>query len=210
MTLLFEKQKKVLFIGDSITDSGRRDVAIPFGNGYVSIVRTFLLARYPDLNLNIGNKGISGNTVRDLAGRWETDVIAEKPDYLSVCIGINDVWRQFSNDPTAVYPEEYQTTYRRLLQRTKDTTSAKLIIMTPYHIEPDHTQPMRKQMDAYGLIALGLAKDFGALAINVQAAFDSALRATTPEFWSGDQFHPNGPGATLIAHTVLKAVGFEL
>ncbi len=208
--MLFEKQKKIVFIGDSITDSGRRDVAIPYGNGYVSIVRTFLIARYPDYNLNIVNKGISGNTVRDLAGRWEADAIAEQPHYLSVCIGINDVWRQFSNDPTAVYPEEYQTTYRRLLQRAKDATAAKFIVMSPYKIEADRTEAMRKQIDAYTLIAKGLAKDFGATFVDVQAAFDAALRATTPESWSTDQFHPNGPGATVIAHAFLKAIGFEL
>ncbi|MFN8378973.1 MAG: GDSL-type esterase/lipase family protein [Anaerolineae bacterium] len=41
------------------------------------------------------NMGVGGNTVRDLAARWESDVTALNPDWLSICIGINDVWRQF-------------------------------------------------------------------------------------------------------------------
>ncbi len=79
----FKPQQKIVFIGDSITDCGRRGAAEPFGSGYVSIARA-LLARYPELGLQFVNKGIGGNTVRDLAARWEQDVVAERPDWLSV------------------------------------------------------------------------------------------------------------------------------
>src|SRR5882724_7395995 len=77
--LLFEAHQKIVFIGDSITDCGRRDEAAPYGNGYVSLVRNLLLARYPEQQLTIVNKGIGGNTTRDLAARWKKDVILEQP-----------------------------------------------------------------------------------------------------------------------------------
>ena len=41
------------------------------------------------------NRGVSGDTVRELKARWQADVLNLKPDWLSVCIGINDVWQQF-------------------------------------------------------------------------------------------------------------------
>ena len=68
--MLFERGQKVVFIGDSITDSGRRDASAPYGNGYVSLVRAFVLGRYPELGLTFENRGIGGDTVRHLDARW--------------------------------------------------------------------------------------------------------------------------------------------
>jgi lysophospholipase L1-like esterase len=136
--LVFSARQKVLFIGDSITDCGRREGPhAPYGNGYMSQARAFLLARYPELGLTIENRGISGNTVRDLDRRWEQDVIAEQPDWLTVKIGINDVWRLIANRTEDHVPlNEYEATLWRLLDRVKYATPAKLILMEPYVIAP--------------------------------------------------------------------------
>ena len=68
----------ILFIGDSITDADRNSRAYkPFGFGYVHFVANFLLAKYPAYNLNIINRGIGGNTIRDLKSRWQKDVVAK-------------------------------------------------------------------------------------------------------------------------------------
>ena len=78
----------IVFIGDSITDAGRLEKPYrPLGYGYVHFVANWLLAKYPELNLNIVNTGISGNTIRDLKLRWEKDCLNHKPDVLSVMIG---------------------------------------------------------------------------------------------------------------------------
>jgi lysophospholipase L1-like esterase len=209
--MLFEKNRKIVFIGDSITDAGRRDVAVPYGNGYVAQLRTMLLARYPDLNLTVINRGISGNTVRDLNARWETDAIALQPHYLSVCVGINDVWRQFSGPKAeAVFPDEYQTTLRKLIGRAKQAGISKILLASPYMIEWDKNKPIRQQIGKYGEIMAGIANEFGAVYINLQAAFDQALKTTPPTTWSNDQFHPNTPGVGLIANAFLKAINFQL
>jgi lysophospholipase L1-like esterase len=136
MSLVFEPQQKLLFIGDSITDCGRRNEPFaPFGSGYVNIARALLLARYPERGLEVVNRGVGGNTVRDLDRRWETDVVAEQPDWLSVKIGINDVWRTVTGRLDEAVPlAEYRTTYRRLLERARAATSARLILMDPYVI----------------------------------------------------------------------------
>jgi lysophospholipase L1-like esterase len=137
-SLIFGPGQKLLFIGDSITDCGRRDAPhAPWGKGYVHLTRAFLIARYADLGLQIENRGISGNTVRDLDRRWEEDVIAEQPDWLSIKIGINDVWRLIANRLDQHVPlDEYGSTLRRLLDRTKAGTTARLILMEPYVIAP--------------------------------------------------------------------------
>ena len=82
----------IVFIGDSITDADRLEPAYqPFGYGYVNFVANNLLAKYPELNLNIVNTGVNADTVRKLEARWERDCINHKPDILSVLIGINDI-----------------------------------------------------------------------------------------------------------------------
>jgi lysophospholipase L1-like esterase len=135
---IFGPGQKLVFIGDSITDCGRRgEVHAPYGNGYVHLARAFLVARYPELGLEIANRGISGNTVRDLAARWEQDVVAERPDWLSIKIGINDVWRLIANRLDQHVPlDEYAATLRSLLDRAREATGARLILVEPYVIAP--------------------------------------------------------------------------
>ena len=146
----FKPNQKILFIGDSITDCDRRGSAQPLGDGYVSMLYNFLQARYPELRLTIVNRGVGGDTTRELNARWQRDVVDEHPDWLSVGIGINDVWRSFGDDPRSAVPiDEYESTLRRLLDRALEATGAGLIMMEPYMIEPDLSQPMRRQMDLY-------------------------------------------------------------
>ncbi len=209
--MLFTANQKIVLIGDSITDAGRRQQAPPYGSGYVNMVQSFLQARYPELRLRVVNRGIGGNTVRDLAARWEDDVIAERPDWLSVKIGINDVWRAFGSNPHEAVPlPEYEQTLRDLLTRARDETGAQLILMTPYMIEPDRKQPMRRQMDRYSQVVARLADEFGAPLVRTQAAFDEALTHTTPIDWAEDQIHPNAGGHAIIALAFLRTIGFEL
>ena len=168
--------------------------------------------RYPDVQLTILNRGVSGNTVRDLAARWEHDVVGEHPDWVSIKIGINDVWRCFQPGRAAegVPLVEYEFTLRRLLTRTQQATRARLILMQPYLIEPDGTDPMRRQMDVYGAAVSRLAHEFGAVLVPTQSAWDAALAHTLPSQWAEDRIHPTAPGHSVIALAFLRAIGFEL
>ena len=207
--MLFAAGQRIVVIGDSITDCDRRGAAAPYGDGYVSLVRSLLLARYPERRLTVVNRGISGDTTRHLVARWERDVVAERPDWLVVFIGINDVWRSFDNNPREAVPlAEYGATLRRLIRRAQTATRSGLILMTPYMIEPDRAQPMRRQMDAYGAEVRTIAGEAGATLVDIQAAFDAVLASTLPGDWASDRIHPTGPGHAVIALALLRAVGF--
>ena len=98
-----------VFIGDSITDTGRREDPAGHGDGYVSRIREQLLVSDPACTTEILNRGVSGDTVRQLRQRWQSDVTALRPDLLSVKIGVNDVWRSFDGAPEqAVNADEYR------------------------------------------------------------------------------------------------------
>ena len=210
---MFKPAQKILFIGDSITDCGRlTDSTAPHGTGYVYFVRNLLLARYPRHGLTVENRGISGNTVRDLKARWQADVIAEKPDVLSVKIGVNDVWRHIAGLPADHVPlEEYEATYRQLLAETRDKIGPKLILVDPFLAETNPKDPFRAMIDRYIQCVHKLAGEFGAVSVRTQQAFDELLKHQPVSYCcADDRVHPNPVGHMLIARTFLRAVGYDL
>ncbi|WP_117208052.1 SGNH/GDSL hydrolase family protein [Allorhizocola rhizosphaerae] len=206
--MIFQAGQRVVFIGDSITDAGRTWGDPPFGNGYFNLVRSFVTARHPELGLTWSNHGVGGDTVRHLAARWDTDVIEARPDWLSVMIGINDVWRFFSDgrEHEGVPIKEYEDTYRSLLRRAVETTACKLILADPYIIEPDSNDPQRAMTDQYCEVVARLAGEFGALHVPTQLAYDRVLAASKPTDWSDDRIHPNLPGHAVLADAFLKVI----
>src|SRR5690606_13910973 len=142
----------------------------------MNLVRALVTASHPHLRLTWINRGVSGDTSRDLKARWESDVIDERPDWLSVKIGINDVWRAFTGQPELAVPiDEYEATLRELLQRAVEATGCRLILMEPYLIEPDLSEPQRAQSDRYRAVVRQLATELDAVLVRTQDAFDRAL-----------------------------------
>ncbi|QCK83060.1 hypothetical protein E5Z46_13115 [Geobacillus kaustophilus NBRC 102445] len=82
---------RIVFIGDSITESGRWRDPEQIGYGYVRLIRDYLITAYPHRSFDVVNRGVSGNRIPDLLARWERDVIDLQPDIVSISIGINDV-----------------------------------------------------------------------------------------------------------------------
>src|SRR5690625_7299957 len=90
-------QVRIVFIGDSITESGKFEDPEALGSGYVRLLYDYFIPTYPASDFEVINKGISGNRIDDIKARWQRDVIDLNPYIVSVSIGINDVWRQLKN-----------------------------------------------------------------------------------------------------------------
>jgi lysophospholipase L1-like esterase len=210
------KGSKLVIIGDSITDAGRTQpigegLFDPLGRGYVTMVEALLGSVYPGLGIRVVNVGTSGNTVRDLKARWQKDVIDLKPDWLSIMIGTNDVWRQFDlprQKEIHVLPDEYMATLDELVAETKPKLTG-LVMMTPFFIEPNRKDGMRARMDEYGQIVKKLAKKHGAIFVDTQAGFDEALKSYYSGTLSWDRVHPNQTGHMILARAFLNGIGFE-
>ena len=203
-------------IGDSITDTGRaRPVGESpggLGTGYVQTIDALLGAWYPARRIRLFNVGTSGHTVRNLAERWQTDVIDLKPNWLSVMIGANDVWRQFdrvTQPERSVLPPEYEQTYDTLLSKTTPLLDGGLILITPFFLEARTNDPMRARMDEYGAIVKKLAVKHKAVLVDSQAAFDVVLKDLPSAMINWDRVHLNHIGAAVLSRAILSAVGFE-
>ncbi len=204
----------LLFIGDSITDCGRKTpvgegLFDALGKGYVALFDAQLGAMYPEHPIRIINMGTSGNTVRELRARWEADVIAHSPDWLSIMIGINDVWRQFDlprMTPIQISLEEYRETLAALIAEAVPGLKG-LIVASPYFIEVNRDDAMRRRMEEYAAIAKALAQKHQAIFVDTQAAFDRVLAHVHPAALAWDRIHPTLTGHMILANAFLAAVG---
>jgi len=187
-----KSDQRILFIGDSITDADRFEPAYrPFGYGYVHFVAYRLLAKYPEYKISVINTGISGNTIRDLNYRWEKDCLSHKPDILSILIGINDVFRQYTGAiDTAVLLDEYQLTYERLLSLVKEKYNCQLILMEPFMFCDEKTNPAYKSLLQYISAVRALAEEFDAVLVPLQELIDKKVKEVPPEKFSDDMVHP--------------------
>ena len=94
--MIFDDMDRIVFAGDSVTDMGSEQpvgegLFDSLGTGYVRVVENLLSAFYPEIRLRITNSGVAGNSSRDLLARYQRDVVDLRPDWVSICIGINDV-----------------------------------------------------------------------------------------------------------------------
>lgn len=216
MSLLLGAHDKLVMIGDSVTDFERaRPVGEglfgAIGKGYVAQVDALLNTVYPELAIRVVNMGCSGNTTRELKERWQTDALDQQPDWLSILIGINDVWRQFDlprQPETHVYLEEYEATLDALVAQTLPHVKG-IILFTPYYMEPNPADSMRATMDKYGAAVKRIAAKHQTLLVDTQAAFDTVLATCHSNAIAWDRVHPNHIGCMVIAKAFLDTVGFS-
>jgi lysophospholipase L1-like esterase len=196
----FTNAARILFQGDSITDGNRGRSADPnhiLGHGYAFLIAARFGAAYPQLRLDFINRGVSGNTVRDLEKRWQKDTLDLKPDLLSILIGVNDNGRNVPLD-------EYERTYDKLLADAKAANpNIKLVLCEPFGL------PVGKRKDSWessntGLekrrqIVARLAAKHGAALVKFQRAFDEACRRAPADHWIWDGVHPTYSGHQIMA-----------
>ena len=189
----FTAGARILFQGDSITDGNRGRGSDPnhiLGHGYVFIIAARHGASFPDARLDFMNRGISGNTVLDLAKRWQRDTLDLEPDVLSIMIGVNDNSRQV---PLETYEEEYDT----LIAAARGGNPALRVVLCEPFVKPaasiDATILKRQE------IVARLAAKHDAALVRFQPVFDAASRETPADYWIWDNVHPTYRGHQLMA-----------
>lgn len=206
----------ILFQGDSITDAGRDrerqdqpNDGRSLGRGYPFLLAGEILRDHRSLDLNIYNRGISGNKVPDLDARWQADCLDLKPSLLSILIGVNDIWHKLNGryDGTV---ESYEKGFAALVRRTRDALPRlNLIICEPFVLRCGAVnEKWFPEFDERRAAAARVAKGAGALWVPFQSMFDKAVAAgTKPEYWAADGVHPSVAGHALMAKTWREVAG---
>ncbi len=214
--MIFESMDRIIFAGDSVTDMGSEQ---PVGEGlfdnvgrsYVRVIENMLAVYYPEIKVRVTNSGTSGNTSRDLLNRFDRDVVQLKPDWVSICIGINDVWRQFdcpAMPDLHVLPDEYEENLEKMILSVKDNVKG-IFILTPYIMEPNHEDMMRKRMNEYVEICKKLAQKHDCIFVDFQKMYEDYCSIRHSSYIAWDRIHPNQVGATLMAREFLKKCDFD-
>jgi lysophospholipase L1-like esterase len=211
--IMLEDNSVILFQGDSITDTQRnREVALPnhnhaLGTGYVNRISGNLLHRFPTSNLQIYNRGISGNRIVDLYARWRSDAINLRPTIISILIGVNDTGHHFGSN-NGVEVERYAQIYRMLLEYTRQQLpKVQLILCEPFVLPCGVVQPAwQEEMALRQQIVKTLATDFDAYFVPFQSHFNQVANTPSLEYWLSDGVHPTPAGHHLMAEAWLNTV----
>ena len=212
MTVKIKNNESILFIGDSITDCGRKDISRPLGDGYVKYFYDFMVAREPAKKITIINKGISGNTVKDLQRRWHNDVLQHKPDWLSIKIGINDLHFYMSNTSESFSPEQFMISYDDILSQTKEKApNCKILLVEPFYVSNEKPKSsmchdVLKLIPEYISVVRNLHKKYRTRIVNTHAVFSKLLKYYKSDTFGPDPVHPNSTGHLVIAEAVYSAL----
>ncbi len=195
----------ILFQGDSITDGNRgrsKDPNHIHGHGYQYILASEMYADNTDKNFEVINRGISGNRIADLYGRWKEDCLNLKPTVVSILIGANDCSEVFRCDEGS-RPERYKKIYRYLLDEVlEQNPDVLLVIMEPFFgisKEEAHNEYMSAHICEYGSAAKEIAEEYGAVFVPLQDMFDEYAKHTDIFSLLWDGVHPTTGGHQLIA-----------
>lgn len=221
---------RILFQGDSITDGNRYkdaesrwDLNHQIGHSYVFTVAGALGRKAPGKYAFI-NRGVSGDSVASITQRWQRDTLEEKPDVLSLLLGINGNGKLDGHYPEGAEENlrQFEAGYRALLEAARQENPAlRLIIIEPFALPAkrlaahfdDFMLVFRRKQE----IVRRIAAEFGAAFIPVQAELEKMVRETAPvlkangceidpcEYWLWDGVHPTEPMHSYLAQRWLEA-----
>ena len=200
--------KVILFQGDSITDANRnRTDDNNIGIGYANFVKAELGFANPGKYTFI-NRGVSGDRVVDVYARIKKDFINLKPDYASLYIGVNDAWHEL-NYSNGVDTAKFERVYDWMLREIFEACPGiKLMLIAPFVLEGNRTCNTEEQPDRLirfqtdvgekAAVTKKLAEKYGLPLIELQPAFDEALKLAPADYWVADGVHPTACGHELI------------
>jgi len=208
MALKLRSGEKILFIGDSITDCGRRGTERPLGNGYVKFFADLLAIREPAKSITIINKGIGGDRVTGLQARWTDDVLRHRPDWLSVKIGINDMHSYMADPKAGVSLKQYESCYDDILSRTKKALPrCRILLIDPFYISREASAnswryTVLKTLPSYVAVVHKMSRRYRTRLVRTHEMFQRLLKHYEPDDFCGEPVHPNLTGHLAIAEAV--------
>ena len=204
--------KRILFIGDSITDAGRDySNQNDLGKGYPLLVAGKLSAKYPEKDFLFLNRGINGNKLIDVRNRWQADCLEWRPDIVSILIGINDTWHNVS-DPTEFALvkslQRFEDNYRYLLESLKENNISNIVLMEPFVLPiPEDRKSWRRDIDQKIHTIRHLAEEYHALFVPLDGNLNAlGIRYGFEKYTAEDGVHPTNLGHEIIARSWIESI----
>jgi len=199
--------QKVAFLGDSITSCGSTNPA-----GYVNLVISGL--HTCGLKVTPIPAGGSGNNSKNLLSRIGKDVIAKKPDWVTISCGINDV--SYLQNACALEP--FKANMTAMVEQCQ-AAGIQVMLLTATVFGEDPTLPKdqlnNQKLIAYNDAIRALAKEKKCLLADLNVRMQESLKAnqgaaagaTTANRLTVDGLHMSPLGNEMMALGVLSAFG---
>ena len=216
MTSCISSNKKVVFLGDSITQNAV--INSEDFKGFIS-----LLEENVNQNTELIGKGIGGDKVSDLLTRYRDDVIKLNPDIVFIYIGINDVWHKYDYG-TGTDIDLYENGLRQIITDLKEN-GVEVILCTPTVIGENNgeftlvnqfkdietMETMNNDLDDYSDVIRKLSREFDTKLLDLRKIFMQYISENNPENKSKgvlttDGVHLNNLGSKLIADEMIRFI----
>lgn len=200
---LVEGGQTLVCLGDSITQNPA---------GYCSLVAALVAAAYPERGIRVVNAGIGGNKIHDLLARADRDVLAHHPDWVTVNVGINDVWHGLNTNGVGGVPlSHYRTGLGMLVEQILEA-GARVVLLPPTVIGEDPASEGNRRLAGYRTAMREIAGSRGLLVAPTDIDFDIALAAgkqADPDYTlTTDGVHMRPAGDAVMALALLKTLRF--
>jgi acyl-CoA thioesterase-1 len=212
-------KRKIVTLGDSITAAGK------YTGGYVWLMQRYLNALYPHQKIEIINAGISGNKSTDMQQRFQQDVIEQKPDLVTINVGVNDVRHAFfefntqpadievnvpKSDPLEVYRQKLTE-----MVKAAQAQGIKVALLSPTPIQEVLESPENRRLPQYVATMRQVAIEHKCLYIDLNSSFREVMMTFQKHagrsfnLLTADGIHPNQAGNRIIAYTILRGLGIS-
>ncbi len=201
---LVQPGQTLVCLGDSLTQNAV---------GYAGMLAAVIAATYPERNIRVVNAGIGGNKIHDLLARVDRDVLAHKPDWVTVSIGVNDVWHGLGGTGNGVALDDYRAGVAELLDRITGA-GARVVLLPPTVIGEDPQSEGNVLLTSYRAAIREIGTERGLLIAPTDTDMDAALAAKVATYGepgqtlTTDGVHLRGPGDAVLAVAVLKTLRF--
>ena len=193
--------QKIGFMGDSITAAGARP------GGYCNLFVSMLAEN--GIKVTPVYKGISGHKSNQMLARLDKDILSQKPDWMTLSCGVNDVW----HGKRGVELEDYKKNITEIVDKCQ-AAGTKVVILTSTMIKEDADNDLNKKLAAYNDFLRELAKEKNCLIADLNADMQEAVKNPPPGQPEGktvttDGVHMNIYGNMMMAKGVARAFGFN-
>jgi lysophospholipase L1-like esterase len=175
------------------------------------------------------NAGVARDNTAEAAGRFQKDVLAQRPDIVILQFGVNDsmvdVWKNPPASGPRVKVDQYVKNLAAFIDRAK-AGGAKVVLLTPHPLrwtpklqklygkppyDTGEAEGLSVSVDRYADAARNLAKRKGVMLADVHAAFiaHEKLPGQTLGDLLPDGMHPSSAGHRVIADLVLGTLRGE-
>ena len=190
-----DKPLTIVCMGDSITGVYYHTGGL---RAYPEMLEIALHKAYPKAAVTVHNAGISGDTTRGALARLERDVIARKPQLVTLMFGMNDLVR--------IPLDEFKENLKKISSRCREA-GAEVLLCTQDSVMETSARPVQKLAEFTQAIR-EVGKSEGLGVVDCYAAFEAVHDRNTFE-WTllhSDEIHPNMNGHKIFASAIASVI----